>query len=139
MPLPVFNAVGDLPLGVHPATLQEVVERFGAGSIQRQTVTSRLLRIYHLAHTTGKVQRFVLFGSYITAKDSPNDVDVILVMRDDFNVATCEREAKLLFDHEQADVALGASIFYTRPSLLILDLFHKSLWTPRSLSHRVDL
>ncbi len=127
MPLPVFNAVGDLPPGVHPANLQEVVERFGEGGVQRQAVTSRLLRIYHLAHATGKVQRFVLFGSYITAKDAPNDVDVILVMRDDFNVTACEGEAKLLFDDEQADVALGASIFYTRPSLLILETVEEFL------------
>lgn len=121
MPLPAFNANGDLAIGIHPATLQEVIERFGIGSVQRQEVTARLLRIYHLAQATGKVQRFVLFGSYITAKIAPNDVDVILVMQDDFNIVTCEGEARLLFDHQQADIALGASIFYTRPSLLMLE------------------
>ena len=63
----------------------------------------------------------MLFGSYITAKIAPNDVDVILVMQDDFNIVTCEGEARLLFDHQQADIALGASIFYTRPSLLMLE------------------
>lgn len=127
MTLPAFNAVGDLLVGVHPTTLQEVVERFGTGSIQRQAVTARLLRIYHLAQTTGKVQRFVLFGSYITAKIAPNDVDVILVMQDDFDVTACEGEVKLLFDHQQADIVLGASIFYTRPSLLILETVEEFL------------
>ena len=38
-----------------------------------------------------------------------------------------EGEAKLLFDHEQADVVLGASIFYTRPSLLILETVEQFL------------
>jgi hypothetical protein len=31
---------------------------------------------------TGKVARFVVFGSFVTAKDEPNDVDVILLVED---------------------------------------------------------
>lgn len=39
MPLPEFNEFGDLPAGVHPASLSEVVIRFGVGPAQRQAVT----------------------------------------------------------------------------------------------------
>ena len=52
--------------------------RFGHGTPQRHLVTSRLRHIYALAHVTGKLQRFVIFGSYVTAKLEPNDVDIIL-------------------------------------------------------------
>ena len=42
MALPAFNTEGDLPPGVHRATLPEVLERFGEGSVQRCAVAERL-------------------------------------------------------------------------------------------------
>ena len=86
MPLPPFNANGDLPPGVYAATVAEVVARFGAGTPRREVVTQRLVRIHNLAVATGGLGRFVLFGSYVTSKPVPNDVDVILVMKDAFGV-----------------------------------------------------
>jgi hypothetical protein len=65
------------------------------------------------------MQRFILFGSYITTKPDPNDVDVILVMEDTFRLETCPPATQGLFDHAVAQVRYGASIFWARPSLLI--------------------
>lgn len=84
MPLPEFDINGDLPVGVHLASLDEVLARFGQGTTQRETVTARLVGVHKLASATGKLERFIIFGSYVTAKPDPNDVDIILVMRDDF-------------------------------------------------------
>ena len=84
MPLPAFDSRGDLPEGVYKAAFDEVVAHFGHGTPQRQLVTARLRRIYKLARATGKLERFVIFGSYITAKLEPNDVDILIVVRDDF-------------------------------------------------------
>jgi hypothetical protein len=78
MPLPPFNEFGDLPEGSYPATLDEVVGRFGGGSSQRQVVTDRLRRIYQLATATGQLDRLLVFGSYVSNVDEPNDVDVIV-------------------------------------------------------------
>jgi len=55
MPLPEFDEQGDLPIGVHQATLDEVLTRFGHGTPQRQLVTAQLVRIYELARATGKL------------------------------------------------------------------------------------
>jgi hypothetical protein len=81
MALPEFNNRGDLPEGMHKATLIEVLARFGYGSAERQAATAVLQRIYQLVAATGKLERFVIFGSYITAKPEPKDVDVVLVMK----------------------------------------------------------
>jgi hypothetical protein len=86
MALPTFNEEGDLPPGVYRATLPEVLERFGQGSVQRCAVADRLSRLHQLAVSTGHVARFVVFGSFITAKAGPNDVDVILLMEDNFGM-----------------------------------------------------
>ena len=79
MPLPPFTAHGDLPPGIHRATLTEVLECFGSGSPQRMLVGLRLERIYNVARATGHLARRVVFGSFVTAKPIPNDVDVFLL------------------------------------------------------------
>jgi hypothetical protein len=57
---------------------------FGHGNALRCAITARLERIYELARRTGSMQRFILFGSYVTTEPSPRDVDIFLVMRDGF-------------------------------------------------------
>lgn len=119
MSLPAFNSHGDLPEGVHPATLDEVLARFGQGSPQRQTVTARLIRVHQLASATGKLLRFVIFGSYITAKLDPNDVDIILLMQDDFAEQDYDPDLFPVFDHLRAQDELGVSLFALRPGFVI--------------------
>ena len=77
-------------------------------------VASRLSRIYSIAVSTGQVRRFIVFGSFVTAKPEPNDVDVFLLMEDSFAVRSLEGETRLLFDHTAADSRFGASIFWLR-------------------------
>ena len=113
MALPAFNEEGDLPPGVHRATLPEVLERFGHGSIQRCAVADRLSRVHQLVTSTGPLARFVVFGSFVTAKDEPNDVDIILIMEDTFDLASVTGEAALLFQHMEADAHFGVSLFWT--------------------------
>jgi predicted nucleotidyltransferase len=121
MALPNFDSNGELPAGVHQATIDEVFARFGGGSLQRQAVTENLRKIFEAAVATGKLERLIIFGSYATNKPNPNDVDVVLIFRDDFDVTTCDDETRKLLDHKRATQEFGASIFWIRPSLLLLD------------------
>jgi hypothetical protein len=114
--IPAFNEEGDLPPGVHRATLSDVLERFGQGSVQRCAVAARLSRLYQLAVSTGHLARFVVFGSFVTAKADPNDVDVILLMEDSFDLAVVAGEATLVFQHLEAEAHFGASVFWTKRS-----------------------
>jgi hypothetical protein len=121
MPLPRFNDEGDLPEGVYESRLSEVLVRFSAGTAKRQAVAAQLARIFNLVEATGKLERMVIFGSFITAKPEPNDVDIVLIMRDDFNLGDCEEELGKLFDHGLAQSEFGASIFWIRDSMLLLE------------------
>jgi hypothetical protein len=127
MPLPEFNELGDLPEGNYSATLDEVIARFGSGSSQREAVAERLKRICRLALATGFLDRVVVFGSFVSAVDEPNDVDVILVMKDEFRLEECPAESAILFDHARADAELGASVFWIRPDLLLGQPFDEFL------------
>jgi predicted nucleotidyltransferase len=121
MAIPAFNQTGDLPVGVYQVTLSECLERFGQGSERRRQVSSTLVEISRLANGTGKLDRVIVFGSYVTAKAEPRDVDIILVMKDDFEVEKCDAQAQPLFDHHRADLEFGASVFWIRPAMLLLD------------------
>ena len=121
MPLPPFIASGDLPPGIHRATLSEVLERFGSRSPQRMLVDLRLERIYNVVWATGHLARCVVFGSFVTAKLVPNDVDIFLLMEDTFDVSQLIGEARLLFDHAVARTRFGASVFWLRRMALLDD------------------
>ncbi len=139
MPISNLNSEGELPVGIHRATIDEVVGQFGRGTLQREIVTDRLRKIYQIAKDTGHLQRLLIFGSYVTAKPEPNDIDVVLVFDDDFNIAVCNEEIKNLLSHEKADAVFGASIFWIRPSLLFLeslDEFLKSWQVKRNGDRR---
>ncbi|MBM3954405.1 MAG: hypothetical protein FJ309_07305 [Planctomycetes bacterium] len=114
MPLPALTANGDLPPGVHAATLAEILARFGSGTPERVATGRRLAAIHRLALSTEKVRRFVVFGSFVTNKPAPDDVDLFLVMEDDFAVAGVAGEATAVFDHTLAAEHFGASIFWVR-------------------------
>jgi hypothetical protein len=121
VPLPPFTAHGDLPPGIHRATLAEVLERFGRGSPQRMLVGLRLERIYNVAWATGHLARCVVFGSFVTAKSFPNDVDVFLLMEDTFDVSQLTGEAGLLLEHAVAQTRFGASVFWPRRLAVLED------------------
>ena len=111
---PAFDNNGDLPIGIHQATLTEILQHFGTGTEQRKRLGQQLERIYMLTSSTGQVARFVVFGSFVTAKPSPGDVDIFLLMEDSFDVAQVHGEASLVFDLQKAQRVLRASVFWIR-------------------------
>jgi PAS domain-containing protein len=120
MTLPDFDSNGDLPVGIHRATLDEIVRRFGGHTPKRRDVTERLRQVLVLAQSTGALQRAVVYGSYVTAKPEPRDVDIVIVLRDDFRVELCSHEQLAIFDHERGEMEIGASVFWIRPALIVL-------------------
>jgi hypothetical protein len=58
--------------------------------------------------------RFIVFGSFVTAKSNPNDVDVILLMEDSFDLTAVTGEAAVVFQHMEAEAHFGASVFWTK-------------------------
>jgi hypothetical protein len=116
MTIPPFNVQGDLPLGVHQATLGEVVERFGQGAPERVRVTERLQQVIALAQGTGKLERVFIWGSYVTDKPDPRDIDLFLIMAPDFESNDYTGAMHLVFDSEAAERELGTTVFWMTSS-----------------------
>jgi hypothetical protein len=94
--------------------MRETLRRFGKGSQQRVAVAQRLERIYRVSLGTGQLARFVVFGSFVSAKRDPADVDVFLLMKNTFDMRQVTGEARVLFDHAVAQAHFGASVFWLR-------------------------
>jgi hypothetical protein len=76
--LPSFNELGYLPGGIHLCELEEVIERFGVGSPEREVETQELIDFVAWARRAG-IERLIVNGSFVTAKIAPNDVDMVVL------------------------------------------------------------
>lgn len=95
--LPPLNENGDLPPGIHQASFAEITERFGAGSDVRSRAVVKLRHLLELAERTVKLVRSLIFGSFVSATPSPRDVDIVLIMQNDFKLEDAPRECQTLF------------------------------------------
>jgi len=76
--VPSFDECGNLPPGIHSAPLEEIVHRFGRGSVEREVEMGELVELVGWARQHG-VRRLIVNGSFVTNKRRPNDVDVVLL------------------------------------------------------------
>jgi hypothetical protein len=81
--IPPFNEHGYLPSGIHRATIEEVVSRFGSGNREREACGQSLQWLIPMCRRAG-IERLVLNGSFVTDRSEPGDVDCVLVTGDGF-------------------------------------------------------
>jgi hypothetical protein len=82
-PIPPFRADGYLPEALHLASEAEVLFRFGSSTRRRRQLALRLRRWVELARRIGG-RRLLIDGSFVTAKDNPNDIDAVILLPPDF-------------------------------------------------------
>ena len=81
--IPQFRADGYLPEGLYRASEAEVLFRFGTSGRRRRQLALRFRHWIELGGAVGAV-RLLVDGSFVTAKDAPNDVDAVLQIPPDF-------------------------------------------------------
>lgn len=116
--LPPFKPDGDLPEGIYVSDWPEIEGRFGKASEHRARAYAKLRHLYELANRTGRLTRFIVFGSFVSAAITPGDVDIFLFMTADFRLEDAPRESRTLFSHAEADARFGASVFWVREGIL---------------------
>ena len=119
MSLPALLPNGYLPPGVHEATLSEVVEHFGTNTPRRQVLASRLQELVNLARETSKLQRLFIWGSFVTDKLFPRDLDVFLLMQEGFDreFSALSPPQRYVFEHESARLLFEADIFWATEAI----------------------
>lgn len=66
---------------------------FGCASRERQILFERIARIYRITAATRHLARLVVFGSFVSHKPVPNDVDICMVFDDAFDAFLCDNVA----------------------------------------------
>ena len=82
-PIPPIGADGYLPEGVHLCSEADVIFRFGSSSRRRRRLALRLRRWIELGRQVG-AKRLLVDGSFVTAKEEPQDVDTVILLPQDF-------------------------------------------------------
>jgi hypothetical protein len=95
--IPDFYDGKFLPEGDHLATWGEVVRKFG-GNACRRGLCDRLGAFLLKAKRCG-FRKVYLFGSFISAKEEPGDVDLLWVYERDLDIATIARECQDLLSY----------------------------------------
>ena len=136
--LPELTKDGELPPGVHVADWQEFQSRFGGSSPRRVWLSGRLRTLVELAAASGKLRRVFVWGSFVTAKAAPRDLDVLLIMDEDFEVDEISAPAQAVFDSVRARLLFESDVFWARASIgdELLDLWLDTYQTSRSFRKR---
>ncbi|MBS1830721.1 MAG: hypothetical protein JST93_35815 [Acidobacteria bacterium] len=112
-----INSEGYLPAGVHVVDWAEFQERFGIQTPRRVWLVGRLRALIELAQATGALRRCFVWGSFVTAKPTPRDLDVLLIMADDFEVDRVASPARQIFEATAAKLRFEADVFWARGSI----------------------
>jgi hypothetical protein len=78
--LPDFNADGYLEPGLYLASLEEVLRRFGTGTPVRERQGELVRLVVERARCYPTIKRVLLWGSFVTAKPEPGDLDYSIVV-----------------------------------------------------------
>jgi len=107
--LPAYYDGMYLPEGDHPATWEDVVERF-SGTERRRTFCNRLRAILVRAKRCGFI-RVYLFGSFVSAKDEPGDIDLLWVYQENLDFDSLEQDCRDLLNYEIMRLREGWDMF----------------------------
>lgn len=136
--LPEFNSEGDLPSGVHSADWREFQSRFGMATPRRIWLLGRLQALLKLSSETGKLRRVFIWGSFVTTKPAPKDLDILLIMDEDFEVEGTALPAREVFDSIRAKLRFESDVFWARASIgeEVLRIWLETYQTSRSFRKR---
>lgn len=83
-PVPAFRPDGYLPQGVHVCSEADVIFRFGSSNRRRRRLARRLRQWIELGRQVG-AKRLLVDGSFVTAKEEPQDVDTVMLLPQNFS------------------------------------------------------
>jgi hypothetical protein len=125
--LPELCPNGLLPPGIHAASLAEVVERFGSGSAARVRSAELLKAVVRAAIQYETIKRILIWGSFVTAKPEPNDLDYTAIVGIDFRTTILAREHLRFLSPRDARAYYGVDRSYVVISDYPIDFFVEKL------------
>ena len=92
--IPDYNIDGNLPEGIYLFEEEEFINHFSSSSARRKWLGDRMRELLALIKSTGQLDRIFVWGSFVSAKESPNDLDILLLMKETFQLEKYLKTAK---------------------------------------------
>lgn len=112
-------------------TLEQIRQQYGESTPRRQFLFRRLQTVVRLLADTGYLRRLYLFGSFTTAKPTPNDLDCLAVMATGFTTANLTSPLLDVFQHDLCRLYYQADVFWVTEAVgkpyidALLDVFSR--------------
>jgi predicted nucleotidyltransferase len=94
------------------ASLDDLRIRFGTSTPRRQFLFRQLEIVIDQLLITRSVKQIYLFGSFVSGKASPNDVDLLVVMNAGFSTTQLGGKVLELFQHDVCRIRYQADLFW---------------------------
>ncbi len=94
------------------ASLDDLRIRFGTSTPQRQFLFRQVEIIIDQLLVTKSAKQVYLFGSFVSGKASPNDVDLLVVMKASFSTTQVSGKVSELFQHDVCRIRYHADLFW---------------------------
>jgi len=83
--IPEFNKYGNLPGGIYKSSITCIENKFGISSEKRILLFNNYQIFLELLSPFKKnIKRIILDGSFVTSKESPGDIDCIVIIENNF-------------------------------------------------------
>ncbi|MBU4228133.1 hypothetical protein KJ813_08110 [bacterium] len=83
--LPEFNKYGNLPAGIYKSSISCIENKFGTSSEERISLFNDFRKFLKMLSPFKKnIKRLILDGSFVTSKESPGDIDCIMIINNNF-------------------------------------------------------
>ena len=123
MPLPQLDEHGYLPPGIHDASFDDLLDRFGQ-SAQRIALLQQLSQYLVELQRWPLSQVILVDGSFVTDAPEPNDIDLVLVLRDDYDLSQSVSPFEYnLRSRRRVQQTYGLDLFVVRPQSVDYDRF----------------
>ena len=83
--IPEFNKYGNLPAGIYKSSITCIENKFGKSSEERISLFNDFRKFLKMLSPFKKnIIRLILDGSFVTSKESPGDIDCIMIIENNF-------------------------------------------------------
>lgn len=94
------------------SSLKGLKARFGTSAPRRQFLFERLQTVTQVLRNSGQLKRLYLFGSFLTATPTPNDVDLFVVMAKGFTTVGLREPLATVFAHDLCRIRYNIDVFW---------------------------
>lgn len=114
--LPPFDERGCLPEGIYNPSVQDFLERFVNITERRKELFEKYQQFTKLCNDAKGIEQHYVDGSYVTNKEEPGDIDLLITFNDDVydSEDSYNKYFEITRNQNKMKEDYGVHVFYTK-------------------------